>query len=121
MKNLLKYEEAGMLFLSCMAWNQLHQPWWIFFAFFFSPDIGMLGYLAGTKTGAITYNLFHHKGIAAMIWAAGLASGNIPLQCAGIILFAHSSFDRIMGYGLKYSDRFQHTHLGTIGPNKANP
>ena len=30
-------------------------------------------------------------------------------------LFGHSSFDRIMGYGLKHEDAFQNTHLGKIG------
>ena len=33
----------------------------------------------------------------------------------GILLFAHSCFDRVWGYGLKYTDSFQHTHLGKIG------
>ena len=30
-------------------------------------------------------------------------------------LFGHSSFDRVMGYGLKHEDSFQNTHLGGIG------
>jgi hypothetical protein len=30
-------------------------------------------------------------------------------------MLGHSSADRILGYGLKYSDSFHHTHLGWIG------
>jgi hypothetical protein len=30
-------------------------------------------------------------------------------------LFCHSSLDRVLGYGLKYPDAFQNTHLGRIG------
>ncbi len=30
-------------------------------------------------------------------------------------LFAHSSMDRMLGYGLKYEDSFGNTHLGMIG------
>ncbi|MBV6397568.1 MAG: hypothetical protein HFACDABA_03182 [Anaerolineales bacterium] len=30
-------------------------------------------------------------------------------------LFGHSSFDRVLGYGLKHEDAFQNTHLGRIG------
>jgi hypothetical protein len=30
-------------------------------------------------------------------------------------LFGHSAFDRMLGYGMKYTDSFQHTHLGLIG------
>jgi len=37
------------------------------------------------------------------------------LMFAGTILFGHSSFDRVLGYGLKYEDAFQNTHLGRIG------
>ena len=37
------------------------------------------------------------------------------LQLAGIILFGHASFDRVLGYGLKYSDSLNKAHLGKIG------
>ena len=40
---------------------------------------------------------------------------SLALFLLGIFLFAHSAFDRIFGYGLKYADAFQHTHLGWIG------
>ena len=30
-------------------------------------------------------------------------------------LFGYSSFDRVIGYGLKHEDAFQNTHLGRIG------
>ena len=37
------------------------------------------------------------------------------LEIAGIILFGHSSMDRIFGYGLKQFLGFKYTHLGLIG------
>jgi len=118
MKFLIKIEEAGMLMLASFAYANTGLPWWMFAALFLAPDIGLLGYLVNARTGAITYNLFHHKGIAILAWLAGMLSGTLYLEAAGIILFAHSSFDRILGYGLKYSDQFQHTHLGFIGRMK---
>ncbi|MBI2283378.1 MAG: DUF4260 family protein [Bacteroidetes bacterium] len=33
----------------------------------------------------------------------------------GPLLYAHSSFDRVMGYGLKYRDSFNNKHLGRTG------
>jgi len=36
----------------------------------------------------------------------------------GLLFMAHSCFDRALGYGLKYSDSFDHTHLGWIGKSK---
>jgi hypothetical protein len=35
-----------------------------------------------------------------------------------LIFLAHSTFDRVAGYGLKYFDSFDHTHLGWIGKSK---
>jgi len=80
-----------------------------------APDLGMLGYLAGPRVGAISYNLAHHKGLAVLLFVVG-GSLQIPLlQLAGLVILGHSSLDRMLGYGLKYSDSFQHTHLGMIG------
>ncbi len=105
-----------MLLLSIyLYYTSLHYSGWLFWALFLLPDLSMLGYLAGTRAGAFTYNLFHHKGVAILIYIAGLRMQSEPLQLAGLVLFGHSSFDRIMGYGLKYSDAFTSTHLGKIG------
>ncbi|HET9429525.1 MAG TPA: DUF4260 family protein [Chitinophagaceae bacterium] len=37
------------------------------------------------------------------------------LMFTGTILLGHSSLDRVFGYGFKYPDAFQNTHLGVIG------
>ena len=89
-------------------------PIWLWIILFFTPDIGMLGYLIDTKVGAFIYNLFHHKGLALAIAAAGYVFHNDVATSIGILLFAHASFDRIWGYGLKYEDSFKNTHLGSL-------
>jgi Domain of unknown function (DUF4260) len=33
----------------------------------------------------------------------------------GLVWLAHIGADRLLGYGLKYDDNFQHTHLGQLG------
>ncbi len=86
-------------------------PVWLWILLFFTPDIGMLGYLVNTKVGALSYNIFHHKGIALAIALPGYYLHNDVLTAIGILLFAHSSFDRMLGYGLKFADSFKHTHL----------
>lgn len=75
----------------------------------------MIGYAAGNKVGAAMYNFFHHKGVAIAVGLIGMYMSNPMLQLVGIILFAHSSMDRIFGYGLKYYKGFKFTHLGEIG------
>ena len=74
----------------------------------------MLGYLAGSRTGAVTYNLLHHRGVSIVIYIIGFVYGSEVLQLTGLIMFGHSSVDRIFGYGMKFSDSFFNTHLGQL-------
>lgn len=115
MKKLLRIEEALMFGLALYLNSYLPFATWVFWALFLLPDIGMLGYLANPRIGAIAYNLLHHKGIAIVIYLIGYYLIIPELTLAGVVLFGHSSFDRIFGYGLKYDDHFKHTHLGWIG------
>lgn len=115
MKNILKLEELAMLGISIYGLSQYQVQWWWYLVLALGPDISMLGYLAGNKTGAVCYNLFHHKGVAITIFMAGLLMPDVWLQITGIVLFGHSSMDRFFGYGLKEDKGFKYTHLGIIG------
>lgn len=115
MKTVLKIEEALMFGLAIFLNTYLSYPGWLYWAFFLAPDCGFIGYLINTRVGAITYNVLHHKGLAIALYLIGAIFSIQPLQFTGLLLFGHSSFDRMVGYGLKYPDSFQHTHLGLIG------
>ena len=115
MKNLLRLEEAFTLALAVYLNTYLPYDWWLYWALFLAPDIGMIGYIINSRIGALTYNLLHHKGIAIALYLAGLYFQQEALQFTGLLLLGHSAFDRIMGYGLKYPDNFHNTHLGWIG------
>ena len=104
-----------MFALSICLLNQHEVFWWVYLILVLGPDISMLGYIMSNKAGAISYNLFHHKGIAIAVYAAGIYFQYEFLQIAGLILFGHSSMDRMFGYGLKYFTGFGNTHLGLIG------
>ncbi len=108
-------EEAAMLGLSIYILTLFQVDWWWWLVLFIGPDISMIGYAAGNKAGAVAYNLFHHKGVAIAILIAGYLIPDIMLQITGVILFGHSSMDRIFGYGLKTDAGFKYTHLGMIG------
>src|SRR5690554_3086274 len=115
MEKLVKMEQVALLGFSIFLFSHTDYAWWWFPLLILLPDISMLGYLKDPKTGAFLYNLIHHQAIALLILCLGWQIGNEPLYLAGIILFGHSSMDRVFGYGLKYSDAFKHTHLGWIG------
>lgn len=117
MKNVLRLEELAMTAIAIFMMSKLNinLSWWIYPVLFFLQDIGMLGYLVNNEVGAVTYNLFHNKTIAIGIIVLGIITCNHYLMLAGLMLFGHASFDRIMGYGLKYTSGFHDTHLGFIG------
>lgn len=115
MKNILKLEEAALFVLSIYALSLLNVSWWVYLLILIAPDISFVGYAAGNKVGAVCYNFFHHKGVAIAIFLAGFIMKDGWLQITGIILFGHSSIDRMLGYGLKLSQGFKYTHLGMIG------
>ncbi len=117
MKEIVRLESLGLFILSVYIFSLLDFKWWMFPAFLLIPDLSMIGYAFGKKSGAILYNLFHHQFVAIFIYLMGIYLENEWFQFAGIILFAHSVMDRIFGYGLKYFSGFKDTHLGKIGKN----
>lgn len=116
MKKIIQTEELALtlIFIFLISQLDITLSWWVYLLLFFLPDIGMFGYLAGNKTGAITYNIFHHRGIAAAVFFLGIWWATPYLQLAGLLLLAHASFDRIFGYGLKHFRGFKQTHLGEL-------
>ena len=115
MERTLRVED-GAIFLGCIAaLSAMDFAWWWFLVLILTPDIGMLGYLVDTRWGARIYNFFHNRAVAAAVGVAGWAVGNEIIMLIGLILFAHASLDRALGYGLKLPDDFRHTHLGWIG------
>lgn len=115
MKGLIKFEEVAMLAFSAWLFSTTGYAWYWFWVFLLAPDISMIGYLAGPRIGAWSYNFFHHKALGLFLIFAGWFALAPLITAVGIVLFGHSSMDRAFGYGLKFSDDFKHTHLGWIG------
>lgn len=130
MRTLLRLEEWAQFGACLVALIVQHVPWWMYLLLLLGPDISMLGYLVNTRAGAFTYNLLHHKAVALFMASLGvmmsIMSVHVPavrhmdavFYFTAIILFGHSSMDRMLGYGLKFGDNFHHTHLGWIGKGR---
>lgn len=93
-------------------------PWWGALLAFFAPDLSFLGYLLGARTGAFIYNAVHIYGFGAAVLAIGLVAPAPLLAGLGWLWIAHAGFDRMLGYGLKFPEGFDHTHLGRIGKRR---
>lgn len=115
MKNVIQLEELGMLIFSFFLFLEADISWWWFFVLLLTPDISMLGYISGPKTGAMIYNIFHHKGLGILLLLVGYFFHHPIAYISGVIIFGHASMDRLFGYGLKYERGFKFTHLGEIG------
>lgn len=115
MNVLLRLEEAALAVLAGFLFVATGWPWWWLVVFFLVPDVSMIGYALGPRAGAMGYNIVHHRALAVGVYCAGVVL-SLPVLCvAGAVLLFHSSVDRVLGYGLKFPDSFQDTHLGRIG------
>ena len=114
-RGLLRLEGAVLLGLSILLYARLDRSWWLFALLLLAPDVGMLGYVRGTRVGAVAYNLFHTYAAPAALAAIGIVAEDHLLIALSLIWFAHIGLDRALGYGLKYPEGFEHTHLGRIG------
>jgi Domain of unknown function (DUF4260) len=115
MKSLIRLEETAFFLFSIYLFSLLPFPWWTFPVLLFAADLSILAYLAGPRVGAYVYNLVHHRALALVYYVAGELFGAPGLSLVGVAFFAHSSLDRVFGYGLKFTDSFVNTHLGRIG------
>lgn len=110
----LRAEGGLLLALAVFMYWREGGNWLLFGALLLAPDVGMLGYLAGTRLGALTYNLAHTTLLPGPLTVYGLLAGNTVAAALGLIWLAHIGMDRLVGYGLKYSTRFKDTHLGRV-------
>ena len=112
---ILRAEGLAIFVAGVLTYLQLNgHPLWLL-PLLLVPDVSMVGYLAGPRMGAITYNLVHNLALALALLAIGWFSAVAPLALAGAIALAHVGMDRSLGYGLKLPTDFKDTHLGRIG------
>lgn len=108
----LGLEGLVLLAGALIAYSTLGQPWWLVPAGILVPDIAMSGYVAGTRLGAHLYNIAHATLLPAVMLGIGYWQADRLLMALALIWLAHIGLDRLLGMGLKYNDRFTHTHLG---------
>jgi p-aminobenzoyl-glutamate transporter AbgT len=113
-KILLHLEGLTVFTAACVAYAIHGAAWWKFIAPFLVPDLMMLGYLFGAKVGAAVYNVGHTYSIVAIFWLIAYFAHLPHALSIGLIWTAHIGFDRLCGYGLKYSTAFKDTHLGKV-------
>jgi hypothetical protein len=109
---LLRLEGIAVLGAAVVLYFWQHGPWWLLLLLFLAPDLSMLGYLAGSRVGAVCYNLVHSYVLPLALVLTGALAGVPLVLWLGLIWGAHIGLDRgVLGAGLKYPTAFKDTHL----------
>lgn len=61
------------LALALLLYEQHHGNWLLFLVLILTPDLAMLGYLLGNRTGAACYNAVHTYAFPALLAGVGVA------------------------------------------------
>ena len=110
-KILLHVEGLAVTIAACILYRELGASWTTFAIFFLVPDLSMLGYLFGKRTGARIYNSAHTYVAPFLLWSIVYFASRPSLVPLCLIWIVHIAVDRFLGYGLKYNTDFKHTHL----------
>ncbi|NIM50913.1 MAG: DUF4260 family protein [Gemmatimonadales bacterium] len=111
---LLHVEGAAVLVVSLLLYREVGASWWMFVLLILAPDLSILGYLAGSRVGAVTYNVVHTYALPAVLFAAGFITEAGLMMGIALIWGAHIGVDRLLGFGLKYPAGFRPTHLQRV-------
>ena len=112
---ILRLEGLALFALATAGFFETGLSWWLYAILFFAPDLSFAAYAAGPKPGALAYNALHTTVGPAALAGMGFLVKDTTLLAIAAIWAAHIGFDRMLGYGLKYSSAFGDTHLGRIG------
>jgi hypothetical protein len=117
---LLRLEGLAAAAISAVLYARTGSSWWLFGALWLLPDLSMLGYVTGRPCwGARIYNAFHTYLLPGLLVLFALLLPAHALLPIALIWFNHIGVDRLLGFGLKYSDGFGFTHLGRTGRTRA--
>jgi hypothetical protein len=114
-RNLLRLEALAVTIAGVLVWAGLDGGWLRFALLFLIPDLSLVGYVWGPRTGAALYNSVHSYALPMLICVAGGVLDHRVLLLSGALWMTHIGVDRVLGYGLKYPTGFRDTHLGRVG------
>ena len=113
-RSLLHAEGLAVIVGALCLYFDAGYGWVLLVVLFLAPDLSILGYVAGPRAGALTYDVVHtYVGPIALGVAGVLGGSDLAIQLA-LIWSAHIGLDRLLGYGLKYPTGFKDTHLQRV-------
>jgi hypothetical protein len=112
----LRLEGLAVLILSILFYAHIGAAWWRFGLLLLTPDLAMAAYWLGARAGAQAYNIVHSYVGPIVLLCIALVVGLHQVWLPYVLIWtAHIGMDRSLGYGMKYPDSFESTHLGSLG------
>lgn len=110
-RTILRIEGLAILGLALGSYLLTDGPIWLLVVLALAPDLVMIGYLAGPRVGALSYNVVHTYTLPIALGATGYWTDVRIATLVALIWAAHIGADRLAGYGLKFDTGFNDTHL----------
>ena len=111
---LLRLEGAAVAVAAVVLYFYADYPWWLLLLLALAPDLSMLGYLGGVRSGAVAYDIAHTYAFPVILGALGVVAETDAAVQVALIWMTHIGVDRAIGYGLKYPTGFKDTHLQRV-------
>ncbi|MEX0630436.1 MAG: DUF4260 family protein [Chloroflexota bacterium] len=112
---ILRIESAALGVLGIVSFLSLGGSRLVLIPALLAPDLSILGYAAGPRIGAVTYNLVHNWALPVGLALLAIVIRELWPLLAATAVAARVGWDRALGYGLKLPTGFKDTHLGRIG------
>jgi Domain of unknown function (DUF4260) len=111
---LVHLEGAAVAVAALTIYFWADHPWWLLVVLALAPDLSMIGYAAGPRVGAASYNVAHTYVLPVALGAVGTVTEGKAAIAVALIWLTHIGVDRMIGYGLKYPSGFKDTHLQRV-------
>jgi hypothetical protein len=112
---LLRLDGLAVFVAAVVAYGLVGGNWWLFALLILAPDLSFLAIALGEQTAIRVYNVVHSYTLPIVFGAIGYFANVGWLLPVALIWVAHIAGDRAIGYGLKYPEALNITHLGLMG------
>jgi len=108
---LLRAEGLAILAAAVTVYFTQGFGWVAFALLLLTPDLAFLVFIVNKRAGVATYNAVHALTAPVILGLAALLIGStLGLQLA-LIWLAHIGMDRLFGYGLRYLNDADDSHM----------
>jgi hypothetical protein len=111
---LLRLEGLAVAAGALVLYFDAGYGWLVLLLLILAPDLSALGYVAGKRVGAVTYDVAHTYVWPVALGVTGVLTDSATAVQLALVWLVHIGADRLLGYGLKYPTGFKDTHIQRV-------